>query len=129
MYAKLENKFNSLKAEIRIRFLAFSLLVTDFFASKSLAAMLKCSGTTSTHLWLISNAGLGFRFGLRLGFKILWLHSIMQNMFPLTWTQIWIRIPFPNSYCTHFRDRSLSLLHTFQSGDQILNPSQWKNRA
>ena len=30
----------------------------------------------------------------------------MQNMFPLTQTQIWI--PFPNGYCTKFRDGSLS---------------------
>ena len=44
-------------------------------------------------LWIISTARLGVRFGLRLGFQTLWLHSIMQNMFPLT--QIQIRIPFP----------------------------------
>ena len=31
---------------------------------------------------------------------------------------------FPNGYCTHFRDRSLSLLHTFQSEDQSLNLNQ-----
>ena len=37
--------------------------------------------------WLISTAGLGF------GFQTLWLHSIMQNMFPLTQILIWI--PFP----------------------------------
>ena len=41
--------------------------------------------------WLISTARLEFRFGF--GFQTLWLHSIMQNMFPLT--QIQIRIPFP----------------------------------
>ena len=45
--------------------------------------------------WLISTAGLGFRF--RLGFQTLWLYyaehnNIMQNMFPLTWIQF--RIPF-----------------------------------
>ena len=46
----------------------------------------------------------------------------MQNMFALTLTWIWI--PFPNGYCTHLgmdlcpKDRSSSLLHTFQSGDQ-----------
>ena len=57
-----------------------------------------------TSLWLISAAGLGFRF--RLWLKTLWLHSIMQNMFPLTQTQI--QIPFPNRYCSHFRDGSLS---------------------
>ena len=34
---------------------------------------------------------LGFRLGL--GFQTLWLHSIMQHMFPLT--QIQFRIPFP----------------------------------
>ena len=51
-------------------------------------------------LWPISTTGLGFRFGLGLGFQTLWLPSIMQNMFPLTQTQIWI--PFPNVYCTHF---------------------------
>ena len=44
-------------------------------------------------LWIISTAGLGVRFGLRLGFQTLWLRSIMQNMFPLT--QIQIRILFP----------------------------------
>ena len=56
-------------------------------------------------------------------------------------TQIQIWIPFPNGYCTHFRDdlilgmdlhpkdRSLSLLHSFQSGDQSLNLNQWKNPA
>ena len=43
--------------------------------------------------WLISTARLRFRFGLGFGFQTLWLHSIMQNMFPLT--QIQIRIPFP----------------------------------
>ena len=31
---------------------------------------------------------------------------------------------FPNGYCTHFRDRSLPLLHTFQSEDQSLNLNQ-----
>ena len=31
---------------------------------------------------------------------------------------------FPNRYCTHFRDRSPSLFHTFQSGDQSLDPNQ-----
>ena len=75
------------------------------------------------YLWLISTAELGYRFGLGLGFQKLWLHSIMQNLFPLT--SIQIRIPFPNGYCTHFRDRCLSVLHTFQSG----NPNQWKNPA
>ena len=44
-------------------------------------------------LWLISIAGLGFRFRLVFGFQTKWLHSIMQKMFPLT--QIHIRIPFP----------------------------------
>ena len=27
----------------------------------------------------------------------------------------------------HPRDKSLSLFHTFESGDQSLNPNQWKN--
>ena len=36
---------------------------------------------------------------------------------------------FPNGYCTHFRDRSPSLFHTFESGDQSPNPNQWKNPA
>ena len=31
---------------------------------------------------------------------------------------------FPNGYCTHFRDRSLSLLHAFQSVDQSMNLNQ-----
>ena len=44
-------------------------------------------------LWLIPTAGLGFRFRLGFGFQTLWLHSIVQNMFPLA--QIQIRIPFP----------------------------------
>ena len=34
---------------------------------------------------------------------------------------------FLNGYYTHFRDRSLSLFHTFESGDQSPNPNQWKN--
>ena len=78
--------------------------------------------------WLISTTGLGFRF--RLGFQTLWLHSIMQNMFPLTQIQIWI--PFPNGYCTHFRDGSLSQgqisvpFHAFQSWDNSLDLNQWK---
>ena len=38
-----------------------------------------------------------------------------------------IQIPFSNGHCTHFRDRSPSLLHAFQSGDQSSN--QWKNPA
>ena len=29
----------------------------------------------------------------------------------------------------HPRDRSPSLLHTFESGDQSPNPNQWKNPA
>ena len=44
-------------------------------------------------------------------------------------TQTQIQIPFPNGYCTNFRDRSVSLLHTFQSGDQSPNPNQWRNPA
>ena len=38
--------------------------------------------------------------------KLYGYNSITQNMFPLTQTRIWI--PFPNGYCTHVRDRSLS---------------------
>ena len=34
---------------------------------------------------------------------------------------------FLNSYCTHFRDRSPSLFHTLESGDQSPNLNQWKN--
>ena len=39
-------------------------------------------------------------------------------------TRTWILIPFPNGYCTHFRDKSLSQLHTFQSGDHSPNLNQ-----
>ena len=92
--------------------------------SQAFAVLLHLSCAT---LWLISTAGLGFRFGIRLGFQTLWLHKIMQHMFPMTWIQI--QIPLPNGYCTHFRDRFLSLLHTFQSGDHSLNLNQWKNPA
>ena len=34
---------------------------------------------------------------------------------------------FPDGYCTHFRDGSLSLFHSFESGDWNLSPYQWKN--
>ena len=34
---------------------------------------------------------------------------------------------FLNGYCTHFRDRSPSLFHTFESGDQSPNLNQWRN--
>ena len=66
-------------------------------------------------LWLISTAGLGFRFGLGYGFQSLWLHSIMQNMLPLTGLDP--------------QDRSPSLLLKFQLGDQSLTLNQWKNPA
>ena len=38
--------------------------------------------------WLISTAGLGFGFGLRLGLLPQWLHCTMQNFFPLVQIQI-----------------------------------------
>ena len=47
------------------------------------------------------------RIQIGLGFQTLWLHSIMQNIFPLTGTGTQIHIPFPNGYCAHCRDRSL----------------------
>ena len=41
-----------------------------------------------------------------------------------TRTRTGILIPFPNGYCTHFRDKSLSQLHTFQSEDHSPNLNQ-----
>ena len=84
-------------------------------------------------LWLISTAGLRFRFGLGHGFQSLWLHSIMQNMFAMhrlsfgSLSQMFtVPILGPD---LHPKDRSPSLVHTFQSGDQSLNPNQLKNPA
>ena len=74
-------------------------------------------------LWLISTAGLGFRFRLGYGFQTLWLHNIMLNMFPLT--QTWIWITFPNGYCTHFRDRSrLYYIHFNQVSESKSEPME-----
>ena len=50
--------------------------------------------------WLISTNGFGF--------QTLSLHCIMHNFFH--WFLFWFRslYSFPNGYCTHFRDGSLS---------------------
>ena len=79
--------------------------------------------------------------------------TLMAYFHQRRWTQIWTQIPTPflmvtlyyaeifstgsdsdpcresflNGYCTHFRDRSPSLFHTFESGDQSPNLNQWKN--
>ena len=59
------------------------------------------------------------------------------QLFPLVRIQIQIPVWIVSLMVTvpilgmdlHPRDRSLSLFHTFQSGDQSLNPNQWKNPA
>ena len=86
-------------------------------------------------LWLISTAGIAFKFGLGLGFQPLWLHSIMQNMFPLHRLGVEIWIPFPNGYCTHFR-KQVSIQKTYLCPHYIhfnqrirVNRNQWKNPA
>ena len=59
------------------------------------------------------------------------------EIFPLVWLWIWIAIQMVSQMVTvpilgmdlHPRDRSPSLFHTFESGDQSPNPNQWKNPA
>ena len=83
-------------------------------------------------LSLISTAGL--RFGFELVFQTLWLHGIMQNMFPLhglglgfgSLSQM-VTVPILGTDL-HPKDRSPSQLHTFQSGDQSLNPNRVRVR-
>ena len=55
------------------------------------------------------------------------------ELFPLVWIGIPVRrvswmvtVPILGTDL-HPRDRSPSLFHTFESGDQSLNPNQWKN--
>ena len=74
-----------------------------------------------TVLRLIYIAGSGLGLGFRL--QTLWLHSIIQNFSHwfrsgslLRWFSKWLLYPF--------WDRSLSLLHTFQSEDQSMNLNQ-----
>ena len=52
-------------------------------------------------------------------------YIVLCRSFSTAWTQTHtqILIPFPNGYCTHFREGYLSQLHTFQSGNQSLNPN------
>ena len=57
------------------------------------------------------------------------------QLFPLVQIQIRIPVQIVSRMVTvpilgtdlHPRDRSLSLFHTFESGDQSPNPNQWKN--
>ena len=57
------------------------------------------------------------------------------ELFPLVWIQIQIPVRRVSRMVTvlilgtnlHPRDRSLSLFHTFELGDQSLNLNQWKN--
>ena len=69
----------------------FTLYIYGTFFLK-VTSILRSFWISKLHIyqqWLISTAGLGLRFG----FQTIWLHSIMQNMLPLT--QIQIRITFP----------------------------------
>ena len=59
------------------------------------------------------------------------------QLFPLVQIRIWIPVWIVSQMVTvpilgtdlYPRDRSLSLFHTFELGDQSLNPNQWKNPA
>ena len=76
----------------------------------------------------------------------IWIQTLIQipnpmgtlyyaELFPLVRIQIWIPVRRVFQMVTvpilgmdlHPRDRSPSLFHTFESGDQSSNPNQWKN--
>ena len=73
-------------------------LIIQASSSSNLVAMTKDAVPTCS-FWLISTAGLGFRFGFGLGFQILCLHSIIYNTFPLHWLGVGSLLPMRITYC------------------------------
>ena len=83
---------------------------TDVISIKSNLNNKNVAFKVRTCLWrLISTNGVGVGLGFRLGFQTLLLHCTMQKFFHCTDSKLnQIQIPFPDGYCTHFRDGSLS---------------------
>ena len=73
------------------------------------------------------------RTQIRTPFPMLRLYY--AELFPLVQIRIWIPVWRVSQMVTvpilgtdlHPKDRSLSLFYTFESGDQSLNPNQWKS--
>ena len=140
-------KFWSWRFHICIHWVSLTSLVTmnsrlqrtDFSTTNPLTAMLNTSVAMNTFCIFILVAN-----GTQCLMKSCWLMAYSHCQI---WTQTQIRIPNPMateyyselftlvqiqiqiptqmvSQMWHFRDRSLSLLHTFQSQDQSLNLNQ-----